>query len=172
MKRLWLFILLVIFSLVSGAACGYRVLGSEVTASGTRPKLAIPLFTNRSDEVGLEAIFANALIGAFSQSHIARVTAASQADLVLQGDILKVESTSLAYYDIDRSLVRRIAITVELTLKERPEGKTRWKDVQVLEADYVVYPNYHYGEANREQSIREAAAILAQRIHDKIIMIL
>lgn len=173
MKRLPLPVLLVLLSLVFVAACGYRVLGSEPVAAGVRPKLAIPLFTNRSSEVGLEAIFANALIRVFSRSRVTQVTAMEkQADLILQGHVQKVESSSLAYQDIDRSLVRRVTLTVDLTLKERQGGQVLWKEMQVITADYVVNPNYHYGEATRKESIRRAAADLAQRVHDKILMIL
>ncbi|MBW1917094.1 MAG: hypothetical protein JRI57_03605 [Deltaproteobacteria bacterium] len=164
---------LIMLSLVNLAACGYQVLGSQPVTLGTQPKLAIPLFTNRSNEVGLEAIFANALIGTFSQSRVAQVTTEeNQADLVLQGDLTTVENTSLAYRDIDRSLVRRVTISIDLILKERQSGKVIWKQTKIIEADYVVRPDYHYGEATRQMSISRAAATLARRVHDEILMIL
>jgi len=173
MTRRILPLVLAVFSLVTTAACGYHVLGSAPDSSRLQPKLAIPLFTNRSNEVGLETIFANALIGTFSQSQVARLTTEeNQADMVLQGDVTTVENTSLAYRDIDRSLVRRVTITINLTLKERQSGKVLWKQEKVIDADYVVRSDYHYGEATRQMSICKAAATLARRVHDEILMIL
>ncbi|MFP3867841.1 MAG: LPS assembly lipoprotein LptE [Desulfobacteraceae bacterium] len=164
---------LAMLGLINLAGCGYHVLGSTPTTSVMQPKLAIPLFTNRSNEVGLEAIFANALIGTFSQSKAAQVTTKeNQADLILQGDVTTVENRSLAYRDIDRSLVRRVSISIDFVLKERQSGKVIWKQAKAIDADYVVNPDYHYGEATRQMSISKAAATLARRVHDEILMIL
>jgi hypothetical protein len=53
--------------LVSLWGCGYRPLGAAPPDPQVRPTLAIPLFANRSTEVGLEAIFATAMINAFAR---------------------------------------------------------------------------------------------------------
>ena len=55
------------------SGCGYHPLGSE-PVGGTTRTLAVPLFTNRSTEVGLEAIMANALIRTFTQTRAVKVT--------------------------------------------------------------------------------------------------
>lgn len=173
MTRRLLPLVLAILSLIATAACGYHVLGNAPTTYQSQAKLAIPLFTNRSNEVGLEAIFANAFINTFSHSQVARLTAQEdQADVILQGDLTTVEHTSVAYRDIDQSLVRRVTLTINLVLKERQSGKVLWKDVKVIDADYVVRADYHYGEATRQMAINKAAATMAQRVHDEILMIL
>ena len=59
--------------LVNLWGCGYRPLGAAPPDPQVRPTLAIPLFANRSTEVGLEAIFANALINAFAQTGAVKV---------------------------------------------------------------------------------------------------
>ena len=51
--------------LLSG--CGYHPMGARPIGHTPRT-LAVPLFTNRSTEVGLEAIMANALIRTFAQT--------------------------------------------------------------------------------------------------------
>lgn len=162
----WLFLATVVLS-----ACGYQVVGSESPGGRHVPTLAIPPFENRSTEVGLETIFANDFLRAFGQSRVTRVRPGEDGELILRGTLQRVESSSVAYADIDVSLVRRVTLTVDFVLKNK-HGKTVWKETEVIYADYVVDPNYHIGETTRNQAIRRASASLAQRVHDKITTIL
>jgi hypothetical protein len=155
------------------SGCGYRPMGAEPPASQTRPTVAIPLFSNRSTEVGLEAIFASALIQAFNQSKAVRVTSSTKdADLVLDGKVKSVDNTSVAFLDITRSVVRRVTLRVELELHRGTGGKTVWKDTFVLQEDYVVDPNYNIGEATKSEGIRRAAINMARRVVDKVLLVL
>jgi molybdopterin molybdotransferase len=45
-------------------------------------------------------------------------------------------------------------------------------DTVVIQEDYVVDPNYQIGETLKNQGIRRAAVILAQRILDKVLLVL
>jgi len=169
-RLLWCWWWLLLVSLLA-PACGYRVVGSEPPEGRHIPSLAIPPFENRSTEVGLETIFANDFLRAFSQSRVTRVRPGEDGELILHGTLQRVESSSVAYVDIDVSLVRRVTLTVDFILKDK-HGKTVWKDTEVIYADYVVDPNYHIGETTRNQAIRRASASLAQRVRDKILTIL
>jgi hypothetical protein len=159
--------------LLTLAGCGYRPVGTGTLAPGGRPVIAIPLFGNRSTEVGLESVFANAFVETFSQSGALRVTPRpEEADLVLEGKVASLELSSVAFLDSDRSLERRVTIQVELSLKNRKTGKIVWKNTEVLTDDYVVSPNYHLGEATRAMGIRRGAATLSRRVLDKILLAL
>jgi hypothetical protein len=165
--------ILVALMVVSFTGCGYRPVGSVSTPVGERTSIAIPLFGNRSTEVGLEAVFANAFVETFSQSSAVRVMPRpEEADLVLEGRVASLEYSSVAFFDIDRSLVRKVTIRVELNLKNRQTGKIIWKDIEVLTEDYVVSTNYHLGEATRSMGIRRGAATLSRRVLDKILLVL
>jgi hypothetical protein len=159
--------------LVSLWGCGYRPLGAEPPAPQVRPTLAIPLFANRSTEVGLEAVFANAMINAFAQTKAVRVIPGDRdADLVLEGKVRSVDNSSVAFNSVTQSTVRRVTLRVELTLR-RPKGdKVLWKDTQIIQEDYVVDPNYHLGEATRTEGFRRAAATLARRVLDKVLLVI
>ncbi|MDI6852827.1 MAG: LPS assembly lipoprotein LptE [Deltaproteobacteria bacterium] len=155
------------------AGCGYRAVGLETPVSGERPAIAIPPFGNRSTEVGLETVFANAFLKTFSESGALRVTPRpEEADLVLDGKVASLEYSSVAFFDIDRSVVRKVTIRVEFSLKNRKTGKIVWKDREVFTEDYVVSNNYHLGEATRMMGIRRGAATLSQRVLDKILLVL
>jgi predicted small lipoprotein YifL len=168
-RNYWVLLLLIL----SLAGCGYRPLGAGPPTAKAPPTLAIPPFANRSVEVGLEAIFAEALIHAFSQTRAVRVTTRPQdADLVLEGQVRAVDFSSVAYLSITRSNVRRVTLHVELDLRQKASGKVLWKDTMVLTEDYVVDINYHIGEATKNEGIRRAANTMAKRVLDKILLVI
>jgi len=159
--------------LISLGGCGYRPLGAEPSTPQVRPTLAIPLFANRSTEVGLESVFANALINTFAQTGAVKVVPGDRdADLVLEGKVRSVDNTSVAFDSVTRSTVRRVTLRVDLTLRRKPGDKVLWKDTQVVQEDYVVDPNYHLGEATRTEGLRRAAATMAKRVLDKVLLVI
>ncbi len=163
------FTLLVFLALLG---CGYRPMGAEPASPQGAPSLAIPLFANRSTEIGLEAILAKALINAFSQSRAVRLaSSAENADLVLEGKVQSVENTSVAFDSVTRSTVRRVTLRVELNLR-RGSGKTIWKETVMLQEDYVVDPNYQIGETIKAEGIRRAAINMARRVLDKVLLVI
>ncbi|RJR47524.1 MAG: hypothetical protein C4567_01095 [Deltaproteobacteria bacterium] len=166
--RVLAFILILAFT-----GCGYKPLGLEPYRTEVPPVLAIPLFANRSTELGVEAIMANAMIHAFSQTKAVRLTTQPKdAELVLEGKVAFVENSSVAFNEIQRSTVRRVTMKVDLTLKRRTTDKTLWKDTVVIQEDYLVDPNYQIGETLKDRGIRRAAATLAQRVRDKVLLVI
>jgi hypothetical protein len=165
----WFSVLLILLLL----GCGYRPLGVEPATPQGAPTLAIPLFANRSTEVGLESVLASALINAFAKSKAVRVIPGDKnADLVLEGKVRSVDNASVAFFDVTRSTVRRITVRVDLELKQGESGKVLWKDSQVLQEDYVVDPNYHIGEATKTEGLRRAAVSMARRVIDKVLLVI
>jgi hypothetical protein len=158
---------------VSLWGCGYHPLGAEPPAPQVRPTLAVPLFANRSTEVGLEAIFATAFINAFAQVRAVKVVPGDrEADLVLEGQVRSVDNASVAFDSITRSTVRRLTMRVELTLRRKKGDKVLWKDTQIIQEDYVVDPNYHLGEATKTEGVQRAAVTLARRVLDKVLLVI
>jgi hypothetical protein len=159
--------------LVSLWGCGYRPLGAAPPDSQVRPTLAIPLFANRTTEVGLEAIFATALINAFAQTRAVKVVPGDRdADLVLEGKVRSMDNASVAFDSITQSSVRRVSLRVEITLRRKKGDKVLWKDTQIMQEDYVVDPNYHSGEATKAEGIRRAAITMAHRVIDKVLLVI
>jgi hypothetical protein len=156
------------------ASCGYRPVGrAGLPAGAERPVLAIPLFANRSTEIGLESLFANSFIETFGRSSALRLTTRPEnADLVLEGKISSVAFSSVAFFNIDRSLVRRITIRVELQLTRRSTGKVVWKDQGLVQEDYVIDQTYQEGEALKRLGVRRGASTLAKRMLDKVLLVI
>ena len=159
--------------LVSLWGCGYRPMGAAPLNSQDCPTLAIPLFGNRSTEVGLEAVFAKELINAFAQTKAVQVVPGDRdAEYVLEGKIRSMDNSSVAFNSVTQSTVRRVTLRIDLTLRRQKGDKVIWKDTQVLAEDYVVDPNYHAGEATRSEGIRRAAVTLARKVLDKVLLVI
>ena len=159
--------------LLTMTGCGYRPQGLEPYRAEVAPVLAIPPFANRSTEVGMETIMANAMIHAFSQTKAVRLTTnLKDAELVLEGKVAFLENSSVAFNEIQRSTVRRVTMKVDFVLKRRASDKTLWKDTVVIQEDYLVDPNYQIGETLKDRGIRRAAATLAQRVRDKVLLVI
>lgn len=168
--------LLILACLLAAAlgGCGYRPVGrAEAPAAADRPTVAIPLFANRSTEIGLESLFANTFIETFGRSPAMRVTTLpDKADLVLEGKISSVAYSSTAFFNINRSLVRRVTIRVDVQLTRRSTGKVIWKDHGLVQEDYVVDQTYQEGEALKDMGVRRGAATLARKMLDKVLMVM
>jgi hypothetical protein len=166
--------ILALILLLALAGCGYRPMGMEQHhTTAPAPSLAIPLFANRSTEIGMESVMANAMIQAFSQTKAVRLTTKPEnAELVLEGKVAFVENSSVAFNDILRSTVRRVTIKVDLNLKRQSSGKILWKDTVTFQEDYLTDPNYQIGETLKDRGIRRAAATLAQKIVDKVLLVI
>jgi hypothetical protein len=162
--------------LMAASGCGYRPVGSEPPrpAGKELPTLAVPLFKNRSTEINLETLFANAFTETLSQGRAWRLTHREEdADLVLEGEVSSVEYSSVAFFDIDRSIVRRVTIRVDLTLKRRSTGKIVWKEREVLIDDYPIEQrNYLIGEQTKAMGIRRNAVTLSKRVMEKLLLVL
>jgi hypothetical protein len=182
-ETLWNLVLLaaVCVCALTLAGCGYRPVARGEAPAGTaahaagsmRPSLAIPLFANRSTEIGLESLFANTFIDTFGRSQALRVTSRPEnADLVLEGKISSVAYSSTAYFNINRSVVRRVTIRVEVQLKRRSTGKVIWKDQGLVQEDYTIDQTYQEGEALKDMGVRRGAVTLARKMLDKVLLVI
>jgi len=160
-QRSLVFRLAVCFFLICAASCGYRPVGrGELTTGTGRPTLAIPLF-------------ANSFIETFRRSQALRVVARPEnADLVLDGKIASVAYSSVAYFNINRSLVRRVTIRVEVQLTRRSTGKVVWKDQAIVQEDYVFDQTYQESEALKNLGVRRGAVTLARKMLDKVLLVI
>lgn len=75
------------------AGCAYHFGFSERGLPGGYDKVAIPIFKNKTDQVGIEADFTNALIQNFESSRVARIIDKKTAPIRIEGNITSVEIT-------------------------------------------------------------------------------
>jgi hypothetical protein len=83
--------ILATFSLCILAGCAYQFGPGERHIPGDYTEIAIPVFKNSTQAVGIEGYFTNALVREFSRSKIAKVVSKNEAPVVIEGVIERVE---------------------------------------------------------------------------------
>jgi len=111
-----------------GTGCGYS------THSSLDPKyktIAVSAFLNQSKEYDLQAPLTNAVIRKFIADGRLEVVPAEQADLVLEGVILKYKLDGLTYYKRDEVTQFLCSVTAGARLTDRSTGKVIWQDPKI-----------------------------------------
>ncbi len=177
--------------LISGllTGCGYRLGISDRTLPGGYTQVAIPIFKNRSADVGIETAFTNSLIRRFARSQVARVSDKDSSPLVLLGVIDRVEtiqgpavtndSAQLPTLPDDTVLTTeyRLKVSARLTLKRKSDEKILWEGNFTNERVYapprigtavVNSANATYNHSARMETLARLADEMMAEAHDRI----
>lgn len=74
------------------ASCGYQWGNRNETLPGKYREIAVPMFKNKTGEVGGEVYFTNAMIEEIARSSN-KVTSSDRAEIVLEGELSRIEVT-------------------------------------------------------------------------------
>lgn len=170
-------------------SCAYHLGDSHRSLPGGYDRVAIPMFSNKTELVGLEPYFTNSLIREFERSKIARITSSASAPVTVEGSVEKVEvlpsaqvksgdSKSIALPDNTvLTTTYRILVTTRLKLRRNSDNKIVWEQEVASESVYlspVLGPlfvnsaNAIYNQTARDRSIAELAQEMMQEAHDRM----
>ena len=149
--------------------------------------MAIPIFKNKSTEVGVEPLFTNALIRGIERSQAAKVTDKETAPVILEGTITRIETLQGATKDgknlvtlpADSVLVSdyRLRVFAQIKLKRKSDEKVIWQggfqNEKVYSSPVIGTAIINSANATYNQSARlQALALLAEEMmteaHDRI----
>ena len=109
-------ILSILITILCFSACGYRFAGDASFPGGVR-KICIPLFENRSGEIGLETGFADDLMNQFRRNSSVVLTGRESADAVLSGKIESLNTETVSRSGAHSALERQVKISAGFELK-------------------------------------------------------
>ncbi len=148
-------------------ACGYRMLPRpEGTSGGVKYRLYIPLWENRTNELGLESTLNDALRDWFTESGHFEISQQREAsDYVLSGEIISSEHPGSSYGDFDQATSIKAVLKVSYTMTAASSGVVLFKEpLYVGEGTYLVGP-----DAVRTLSLRkQSLAIMADEIGEEV----
>jgi hypothetical protein len=150
--------MLVCFFLTS---CGYHFSGDRDPVVDVRA-VHIPPMENTTTKVGIETLFTNEFIFEVNRHGYAEVVERKAAEAVLEGVIRDLRTNSVSRRSITTTLERRVAVTVDLTLKNR-KGQTLWKSSLSDSSEYTVLAD----KTSTEGNLRRALAVIARRLAEK-----
>jgi len=167
LKRLIHCILLGIFLL---AGCGYQVRGRETNLAPEIHSVAIPIFANRTDQTGIETDVTQALAAKFISTKQLSVTTRDSADVLLTGTVISFLTAPVAVTTSTQiSTEYRATVVVEFTFQTVRDGKVVFREVMSEWRNYAVESDLNATELNKRDAIRRISALLAERIHERII---
>ena len=157
-------------------ACGYRLGFHERALPGGYNQVAIVVFKNSTNEVGIETYFTNELIRQMARSGVARVVDKEDAAVVLEGiveDLRIVRSAKATQNEIKLlplgavlTTEYRIHLSARVLLRRISDNKIIWQDVVQNERAYSA-PNLGsaginsadalYNQSDRHQNIAKMA---------------
>jgi hypothetical protein len=175
--------------LLSG--CAYHWGTAERVLPGGYRQISIPVFINRTAQVGIEVPFTNAIIREFEQSKIASVVPLESAPLRLEGfiDSIKYESRSAAKSgdanaeipalptDTVLTTSYQMVIRARLRLRRASDQAVLWEGDVTAEKVYpaprigsavVNSANVLYNHSARQLNIVSLANDMMEEAHDRM----
>lgn len=168
-------------------SCAYRFGLTERQLPGGYTQVAVPMFKNRSQEVGIEPLFTNSMITHMERSQAAHVVDKDVAPVVLEGTIDSVVTTQGAIKDSgnlltlpsDSVLVTdyRLRVNATLNLRRKSDDKVIWTGSFTTEKVYqapqigtavVNSADATYNQSARMQTLGLLAEEMMTEAHDRI----
>jgi hypothetical protein len=146
--------------------CGYSLQGGRGSfAPGVRT-VFVDVFTNKTSEANADSIFRIAFSSQIVQnSHFKLAQSPGEADAILRGTILSLQTSPLAYKTSSLSAEDRITVTMQISFEERASGKTFWaNDAYTGIGDYPV-TTAGATEASRRDALTKLANDTAERAY-------
>jgi hypothetical protein len=86
-------VLLLLLSVLSGAisSCAYRFGSPERRIPGGYHLIAVPVFSNKTQEVTIETFFTHSMIMEVERSSLATITPKEESQAILMGEITKID---------------------------------------------------------------------------------
>ena len=160
-------ILVVLFLPLSG--CGYHFAGTGGQAPGNINSVAVDVLDNRTAQVGIEAIFTNAILTQFIRWKRLPVKPHNQAEAVLGGSISRISTEPVAHSGPEKTLETRVTITLDITLKRVETNEILWENTNLSYfEEYLETGDAILTDSLRRDAIRQIAEFLAERIHNDI----
>ena len=164
-RRIWLLVAIGLFV----CACGYRFPGGGEIPGGIKT-LFIPLFVNRTNDIGLENTITNDLTNEFI---IRRKTALADnetmADGILNGEVASVFTRTITQTGAGGSVEREVVVAVDLKLTDKKD-QVVWAPRGIAAREtYGVGANSLETELNRREALQELSIRLAEKIYNRLI---
>lgn len=172
------------------SSCAYRLGYLDRELPGGYQQIAIPVFENKTGEVGVEVYFTNSLRREFERSKVARVSDQSIAPVTLVGKVVSLgyahdafvtggtggEHTTLPEGAV-LTTQYRIIINTELEVRRNSDQKVLWRgnfsneraySAPRLGADGLNSANALYNHSARLHNIARLADEMMKQAHDRI----
>lgn len=164
-RRIWLLVAMGVFV----CACGYRFPGGGEIPGGIKT-VSIPLFVNRTNEIGLENTITNDLTNQFIiRRKKALVDDEKMAGGILNGEIVSVFTRTITQTEAGGSVEREVVVAIDLKLTDKKDQLVWVTRGVAARETYDVGANSLETELNRQEAIQELSVRLVEKIYNRLI---
>ena len=160
-------LVLLVLSVSSTLACGYRLLRAS---DAQRLTISVQTLENDSVEPGVEVTVTRALRQVFLRQPAPRlVSQEAPADLVIRGRVLPIKTRAESFDTVAMAIEYRVEMTLTLEVRDAA-GRSVEIDSNALQQTelYLASADVEAARKNREEALRRIADVLAGRIRDAI----
>ncbi len=155
--------------LLSLPGCGYHFAGTGGQVPGNINSIAVDVLENRTAQVGIEAIFTNAILTQFIRWKRLPVKPHNEAEAVLGGSIARISTEVASHLRPEKTLETRVTVTLALTLKRVETNEVLWENPSLSYFEtYVETGDALLTSRLRREAIGEIADFLAEKIYNDI----
>jgi outer membrane lipopolysaccharide assembly protein LptE/RlpB len=164
--RNYIKVLLVLGMMLFGG-CGYQMVGKETHVPPGLNSVAVPTFSNRTLEPGIEVPFTQGFLREFINDRRVRVVNRREADSILEGVIKDFQIYSVSYDRSGIALEYQTTVVIDLTLKKQ-SGEILWKEQNFSETRwYRTSTSVLTSESNKVAAIQQIGRFMAERIRNR-----
>ena len=133
--------------------------------------LTVPLFQNQSQEPRLENLLTEAFRDRIQALPCVSLCSRKQADALLKGKILSVESSTVAVNEDFFAMEYRIRVVVAVSLVRTADGKVLWRDDSLQEeGSFYASSDALLLKDNREEALTDLAGRMSERAVDRLLL--
>lgn len=171
MKYLRFFIFLAIVGLSAGlmSGCGYRFAErSEALPSWIQTVYVAP-FTNKSNEFQLSSWITEDLRREFLRGGALRLAERDEADVIIEGEVRKVEVSGLSFLAYDKAVERRINVECMVRMKDRQTGRILWQTANLVRDEgFLTGRDNMESDALKSDASRKLSRYMAELIYHRV----
>ena len=150
--------------------CGYHFQDRGTSPLPDVHSIAIPIFSNRTMQTGVESEVTHALVDKFISAKRVSVSKQESADALLTGTVKSFFITSVTVTGGTQVTTGyRATLTVEILFQRQRDGKTFLKEELSEWWNYSVVSDLALTEKNKKDAIRQISLLLAEKIHELIL---
>jgi hypothetical protein len=150
--------------------CGYHFQDRGTSSPPDVGSIAIPIFSNRTPQTGIESEVTRALVDKFISAKRLSISRQDAADALLTGNVKSFHTTSVTVTGGTQVTTGyRATLTVEILFQRQRDGKIFLKEELSEWWNYSVVSDLALTEKNKKDAIRQISFLLAEKIHELIL---
>ncbi|MGQ9498893.1 MAG: LPS assembly lipoprotein LptE [Dissulfurimicrobium sp.] len=158
-----------LLSVIFLSACGYHRMGRSEAIPSWIKTIYIAPFSNRSSELLLGTWITDALRREFLRGGGLALASKEDADVILDGDVERVDTAGLSYITYSQTVERQISVDCAIRIVDRKTGQILWQTTNLRrEEGFLVGQEMMQTEGFKEEALKKLSRYMAELIYHRI----